>query len=84
MQHHIQQLENQINQLNQTNHSVQTEYDQMKKTYAMKLSDQNSSFDHENLQQENQLLRNAIDQWANRYEDLKLKLEQMTKYLHFI
>jgi len=60
---------------------LQTEYDAMKK----KLSDQGLSFDHDNLQQENQLFRNAIDQWSSRYQELRIKLEQMTKYLfsHF-
>ncbi len=62
---------------------LQTEYDAMKRTYAMKLSDQALSFDHDNLQQENQLFRNAIDQWSSRYEELRIKLEQMTKYLFF-
>ena len=52
----------------------------MKKTYEMKLTEHGLSFDHDNLRQENQLFRNAIDQWSNRYEDLKFKLEQTMKY----
>ncbi len=72
-----------MNQLNQTNNILQNEYDTMKKTYEMKFSNQNFSFDHENLQQENELFRNAIDQWSNRYEELRIKLEQTTKYGFF-
>jgi hypothetical protein len=55
---------------------LQIEYDAMKK----KLSDQGLSFNHDNLQQENQLFRNAIDQWSSRYEELRIQLEQTTKY----
>ncbi len=52
---------------------LQTQYDTMKIQYE-------NHGDHENLRQENELFRNAIDQWSNRYEELKLKLEQTTKY----
>jgi hypothetical protein len=55
----------------------------MRKTYELKLFDQSSILEHDNLQQENQLFRNAIDQWSNRYEELRIKLEQTTKYLSF-
>jgi hypothetical protein len=56
----------------------------MKKTYENKFSDHSSTFEHDNLEQENQLFRNAIDQWSNRYEELRIKLEQTTKYLFFL
>ncbi len=69
-----------INQLNQTNHILQTQYDTIKINYEKKLSDHGISFDHENLRQENELFRNANDQWSSRYEELKFKLEQTTKY----
>ncbi|CAF1189613.1 unnamed protein product [Rotaria sordida] len=81
MQNHIQQLNEQINHLIQTNNILQNEHDIMKKTYEMKLSDRSLILDHDNLQQENDLFRNAIDQWSNRYEELKSKFEQMTKLL---
>ena len=48
----------------------------MKKSF-----ENNSILDTDNLQQENLLFRNAIDQWSNRYEELRIKLEQTTKYL---
>ena len=51
---------------------LQNQYDTMKSKCE--------NYDHENLRQENDLLRNAIDQWSNRYQDLKLKLDQTTKY----
>ncbi|CAF1031218.1 unnamed protein product [Rotaria sordida] len=81
MQNHIQERNEQINQLIQTNNILQNEHDIMKKTYEMKLSDRSLILDHDNLQQKNDLFRNAIDQWSNRYEELKSKFEQMTKLL---
>jgi len=71
----------QLNELTQTNNILQNKNDEMRKTYELKLFDQSSILEHDNLQQENQLFRNAIDQWSNRYEELRLKLEQLTKYL---
>jgi len=73
----------QLNELTQTNHILQNKNDEMRKTYELKLFDQSSILEHDNLQQENQLFRNAIDQWSNRYEELRLKLEQLTKYSLF-
>ncbi|CAF1116223.1 unnamed protein product [Adineta steineri] len=75
MQHHIQELNDQINQLTQTNNLLKNKQDEKN------LSDHSLVLEHDNLQQENQLFRNAIDQWSNRYEELRLKLEQMTKTL---
>ncbi|CAF4409287.1 unnamed protein product, partial [Adineta steineri] len=75
MQHHIQELNDQINQLTQTNNLLKSKQDEKN------LSDHSLVLEHDNLQQENQLFRNAIDQWSNRYEELRLKLEQMTKTL---
>ena len=51
----------------------------MKKIYELQASGHSSILEHDNLQHENQLFRNAIDQWSSRYEELRLKLEQMTK-----
>ncbi len=73
----------QLNELTQTNHILQNKNDEMRKTYELKLFDQSSILEHDNLQQENQLFRNAIDQWSNRYDELRLKLEQLTKYSLF-
>jgi benzoyl-CoA reductase/2-hydroxyglutaryl-CoA dehydratase subunit BcrC/BadD/HgdB len=73
----------QLNELTQTNNILQNKHDEMRKTYELKLFDQSSILEHDNLQQENQLFRNAIDQWSNRYEELRLKLEQLTKYSLF-
>ncbi len=56
---------------------LQNQYDTMKS----KCENHGITFDHENLRQENDLLRNAIDQWSNRYQELKLKLEETTKYI---
>ncbi|CAF4281220.1 unnamed protein product, partial [Adineta steineri] len=64
-----------INQLTQTNNLLKNKQDEKN------LSDHSLVLEHDNLQQENQLFRNAIDQWSNRYEELRLKLEQMTKTL---
>ncbi|UJR13376.1 hypothetical protein I4U23_000393 [Adineta vaga] len=75
MQHHIQDLTNQINQLTETNQVLQNHQNELR------LTDRSSVLEHDNLQQENQLFRNAIDQWSNRYEDLRIKLEQMAKLL---
>ena len=49
----------------------------------MKYSEENCTFDYDNLQEQNQLFQKAIDQWSNRYEELKLKYEQMTMYSLF-
>ncbi|CAF1177999.1 unnamed protein product [Adineta ricciae] len=76
MQYHIQDLTNQINQLTQANKILQDEQNEMK------LNDRSSVVEYDTLQQQNQLFRNAIDQWSNRYEDLRVKLEQMTKLMN--
>ena len=62
-----------MNQLTQANKVLQDEQNEMK------LNDRSSIVEYDTLQQQNQLFRNAIDQWSNRYEDLRVKLEQMTK-----
>lgn len=67
----------QINQLIEAQHTLNTEHATIKQAYQMKLYDNTSVANHDNLQQENQLLRNAIDQWSNRYDDLKSNNEQM-------
>ncbi|CAF1156334.1 unnamed protein product [Adineta ricciae] len=76
MQYHIQDLTNQINQLTQANKILQDEQNEMK------LNDRSSVVEYDTLQQQNELFRNAIDQWSNRYEDLRVKLEQMTKLMN--
>ncbi|CAM4895542.1 unnamed protein product [Rotaria socialis] len=78
MQNHIKELNQQIVQLTERNNFLLNENDAMKIAYPMNLSDQCSLVDHTNLQQENNFYRNAIEQWSNRYEELKSKLDAMT------
>ncbi|CAF3742338.1 unnamed protein product [Rotaria magnacalcarata] len=63
-----------IVQLTERNSFLLNENDAMKITYPMNSSDQCSLVDHTNLQQENNFYRNAVEQWSNRYEELKSKL----------
>ncbi|CAF3971853.1 unnamed protein product [Rotaria magnacalcarata] len=74
MQNHIKELNRQIVQLTERNSFLLNENDAMKITYPMNSSDQCSLVDHTNLQQENNFYRNAVEQWSNRYEELKSKL----------
>ncbi len=35
------------------------------------------------LREENQLFKNALDQWSTRYEEIRLENEQITQYIIF-
>ena len=38
--------------------------------------------ERDSLMQENQLFKNAIDEWSKRFEDIRLENEQITKSVH--
>ncbi|CAF0763475.1 unnamed protein product [Adineta ricciae] len=92
MQRHVQELNEQINQLKQTNNLLENEREAMKRSYEMKLTEiqdtqtvhnhtnnSNLELERDALLQENQLFKNAIDEWSRRFEEIRLENEQMNK-----
>ncbi|CAM2700448.1 unnamed protein product [Rotaria socialis] len=94
VQRHIQELNDQINQLVQTNNLLENEKDAIKQAYEMKLTQihNDQTVNHRNvnddlilerdsLRQENELFRSAIDQWSRQYAEIQLENEHVAKKL---
>ncbi|CAF0852723.1 unnamed protein product [Rotaria sordida] len=94
IQRHIQELNDQINQLVQTNNLLESEQEAIKQAYEMKLTEihKDQTVNHhtinddlvlerDSLRQENQLFKNAIDEWSKRFEEIRLENEHITKIL---
>ncbi|CAF2026785.1 unnamed protein product [Rotaria magnacalcarata] len=94
VQRHIQELNDQINQLVQTNNLLENEKDAIKQAYEMKLTQihNDQTVNHHNvngdlilerdsLRQENELFRSAIDQWSRQYAEIQLENEHVAKKL---
>ncbi|UJR33991.1 hypothetical protein I4U23_021406 [Adineta vaga] len=94
MQRHVQELNEQINRLAQTNNLLENEREAMKKAYEMKITqiqetktvhnntnDSNLVLERDALLQENQLFKNAIDEWSKRFEQIRLENEHLIKQL---
>ncbi|CAF0730098.1 unnamed protein product [Adineta steineri] len=95
VQRHIQELNEQIKQLVQTNSLLENEQEAIKQSYEMKISElQNTQIVHNDttnndfilerdaLLQENQLFKQAIDEWSRRFEETRLENEQIIKHLN--
>ncbi|CAF4268261.1 unnamed protein product, partial [Adineta steineri] len=95
VQRHIQELNEQIKQLVQTNSLLENEQEAIKQSYEMKISElQNTQTVHNDttnndfilerdaLLQENQLFKQAIDEWSRRFEETRLENEQIIKHLN--
>jgi len=87
VQRHVQELNEQINQLIQTNALLENEQEAIKKSYEMKIheiqheqstNNDDLRLERESLIQENQLFKSAIDQWSQQYEQIRVQNEQLT------
>ncbi|CAF3988344.1 unnamed protein product [Rotaria sp. Silwood2] len=94
VQRHIQELNEKINQLIQTNNLLESEQEAIKQAYEMKLTEMHNDqtvnhhninddlvLERDSLLQENHLFKNAIDEWSKRFEQIRLENEQLTKKL---